>query len=135
MNTTIEIDLVPFSAPDYVNEKSYPDPTVAPTLGEPTRPGQEVKLTRQAIQLMLCDLDAETLDKMCDEFRKSVFKKAGKQPPPAVKIDIDLVPMAAEKHRPDYVRPVLEFLNTIYLDGAAPDERHANKLLSIVGLI
>ena len=36
----------------------------------------------EARKFHLSEVDAETLSKMCDDFRSEIFKKAGKRPPP-----------------------------------------------------
>lgn len=68
LKTTIEVELQPFTVPD----KVY---AVAP---EGTRQGGFVAPT----SFWLSDLDADTLDTMCNEFRREVFKRTGKKEPP-----------------------------------------------------
>lgn len=68
MKATIELELVPFNVPDvvYVREK--------PTLRQHG--------LAEGRKIHLSELDAETLDTLCYEFRKAVFQKAQKQLPP-----------------------------------------------------
>lgn len=60
------IDLQPFTVPNFVRPIA------------PRRMRQEGFVETQAIPLS--ELDAATLDAMCDEFKKAVFAKAGKAP-------------------------------------------------------
>jgi hypothetical protein len=57
------LELVPFTVPTYVTVKR--------------EPGRREDGFRPPIELKLSELDAETLDELCTEFRKSVFKAAG----------------------------------------------------------
>jgi len=79
MKTTIEIKLNPFDVPNVVHE----DLPLIPAAPAPTQEYQP-RFVRQNLTLPLSDLSAETLDKMCEEFTKSVFKKAGKIRPPSI---------------------------------------------------
>lgn len=63
MKTKIELDLKPFTAPNFVLAVN-PDPV-----------GQDFSYP-------LSIIDAVTLERMCDDFRNSVFEKAKKSPPP-----------------------------------------------------
>lgn len=65
MKTTIEIELKPFSVPNFV--------IVASTGDGETR------------SYPLSAIDAQTLDRMCSDFRHAVFKQAGKEMPPTCK--------------------------------------------------
>lgn len=67
MSVKIETELKPFPVPDFVYEQVDP------------RPKQEgfKELPKHALK----DLSVETLDKLCDEFRQEVFRKANKQDP------------------------------------------------------
>ncbi len=65
MKATIEVELQPFSVPNFVIP-------VAKT-GR-----QDLEHDRS---FPLSDIDAITLDGMCEEFRRGVFTKAGKRPP------------------------------------------------------
>lgn len=73
MKATIEIELQPFTVPNFVR------PTARQMAGD-----EQVKEIAQE-SFPLSALDPVTLDKMCDEFRDGVFKKAGKNPPPTVR--------------------------------------------------
>lgn len=68
MQVKIELDLVPFNIPNYILVK-----------GKPCKREDGFK---EAIKFHLSELDSLTLDKLCEEFRKEVFKKAGKEQPP-----------------------------------------------------
>ena len=67
MKATIELELKPFSVPNYV--------LTVPKIGE--RQDGLVEAPKYALK----DLDVETLDQLCNEFRDSVFKKANKDQP------------------------------------------------------
>lgn len=69
MKATIEIELKPFTVPNFV--------TPVPKTGRQDTEGTH--------SIPLSDLDARTLEQMCDEFREAVFTKAGKQRPPTCK--------------------------------------------------
>lgn len=43
------------------------------------------KSSDKEVFIPLRDLDALTLDRLCEEFREDVFKKAGKSPPPGTR--------------------------------------------------
>jgi hypothetical protein len=62
MKTTIEIELMPFIVPNCVHVVSG----VSDVVGS----------------YPLSAIDAQTLDKMCSNFRRAVFKQAGKEMPP-----------------------------------------------------
>jgi len=64
--TKIDIDLKGFVVPDYLMENS---------LTLPVAPGVS---SRTARTFDLSEIPAETLDKMCYEFKREVFKRAGK---------------------------------------------------------
>lgn len=66
MQAKIELDLVPFNVPNFVLVKEKP------------RKRQEG--FAEGMKFRLADLDAATLDKLCEEFKKEIFKKAGKEP-------------------------------------------------------
>lgn len=80
MKTKIEINLLPFDVPDFVMEKREP----APAPAAPALPESAARPIRHAITLHLKEMPAETLSKMCDEYRKEVFKKAGKTDPESI---------------------------------------------------
>jgi hypothetical protein len=68
VKASIEVELQPFTTPNFVL-------TV-----QPPRPKQEGFV--ETPKLALSDLDSNTLERMCDDFRSEVFKKAGKSRPP-----------------------------------------------------
>jgi hypothetical protein len=68
VKASIEVELQPFTTPNFVL-------TV-----QPPRLKQEGFV--ETPKLSLSDLDSLTLSRMCDEFRREVFKKAGKEEPP-----------------------------------------------------
>jgi hypothetical protein len=61
------VELRPFTVPNYVLQV------------EPPRQRQDG--FREAPKYALADLDVETLDQLCWEFRRAVFEKAGKPDP------------------------------------------------------
>jgi hypothetical protein len=61
------VELRPFTVPNYVIQVT------------PARPRQEGFV--EAPKYALTELDADTLAQLCDDFRKSVFEKAGKPDP------------------------------------------------------
>lgn len=68
MKASIEVELQPFTTPNFV------------LTARPPRLKQEGLV--ETPKLALGDLDSHTLERMCDEFRNEVFKKAGKSRPP-----------------------------------------------------
>ncbi len=68
MKATIEVKLKPFQVPNFVLTEAE---------AKPRQEGMQ-----EVPKYSLAELDAETLEKLCDEFVISVFKKAGKQQPP-----------------------------------------------------
>lgn len=66
MKTKIEIEIIPFSVPESVTLKESPGPRE-----DGFKPSAKIKLST---------LSEETLEKLCDDFREKVFKKAGKSP-------------------------------------------------------
>lgn len=64
MKTKIEVELKPFTTPNFVLVKN------APTAEE------------RETSLPLSALDSLTLDRLCNDFRNAVFNKAGKEQPP-----------------------------------------------------
>jgi hypothetical protein len=69
---TIKIKVKPFTVPNFVVREVV------------ARPRQEgVKFDDSGIPLS--DLDAYTLEEMCEEFTNAVFAKAGKQRPPQLR--------------------------------------------------
>ena len=70
MKVSIEIELKPFTVPNFVLAAQKPDPR-----------GNGIK-GQSAFALE--DIDQITLYRMCEEFRKNVFAKAGKEMPPEI---------------------------------------------------
>lgn len=68
MKTTLEVELQPFTTPNFVRLAS--------------KPGLKQDGMQELPSYPLSDLDSWTLDKLCREFRNEVFKKAGKEQPP-----------------------------------------------------
>lgn len=68
MKASIEVELRPFTVPNYVL-------TV-----QPPRLKQEGIV--ETPKLSLSDLDSLTLERLCNDFREEVFTKAGKSRPP-----------------------------------------------------
>jgi len=72
MKATIEIELHPFTVPNFVIRK-------------PRARRESEEKDSSSFSYALDELDANTLERMCDDFRDAVFKKAGKQRPPTCK--------------------------------------------------
>ena len=64
MKATIELELQPFSIPNFVRAAENPD------------------VSRDELAIPLKALDSLTLHRMCEDFRRAVFEKAGKDQPP-----------------------------------------------------
>lgn len=64
MKATLDVELEPFTVPNFVRIR-HPDPKA-----------------EDIITVPIGTVDSLTLDRMCNEFRDSVFKKAGRTPPP-----------------------------------------------------
>lgn len=64
MKVTIQVELQPFTVPDFVR-------TVE-------RPGKREDGFAETVAYPLSDLDSLTLDRLCEQFRNEVFRKAGK---------------------------------------------------------
>lgn len=64
---TKKIELQPFSVPNFVSVKAAP--------------GRREDGLAEAPKYKLADLEPETLDALCVEFRREVFEKAGKPDP------------------------------------------------------
>lgn len=64
MKATIELELEPFTIPNFVRPTENPD------------------VNRDSLAIPLSALDSETLDRLCRDFRNAVFMKAGKEQPP-----------------------------------------------------
>ena len=69
MKAKVEITLRPFTVPNFVLAEA-----AIKQEGEPDNPRS----------FPLSALEPETLDRMCDEFREAVFKKAAMRPPDRV---------------------------------------------------
>lgn len=65
------VRLKPFTVPNYVSASSERE----------SSPADRVMGHSDAPKFHLCDLDAQTLSDLCDEFRASVFAKAAKADP------------------------------------------------------
>lgn len=68
MEVNIKLKLKPFTTPNFV------------LVDEPSKPRGEG--FSEGRKFALSELDAETLERMCDDFTREVFKKSGKQRPP-----------------------------------------------------
>jgi len=68
MKATMQVELQPFQTPNFVRAV--------------TKPGKREDGIQESPCYPLSDLDAETLDKLCRDFRAEVFRKAGKEQPP-----------------------------------------------------
>lgn len=70
MKATIEVKIQPFQVPDFVLAET------------------EAKLKQEGMvetpKYALSELSADTLEELCEEFKKSVFEKAGKGRPAQV---------------------------------------------------
>lgn len=64
---TLQVELQPFQTPNFVRAV--------------VKPGKREDGMQEAPSYPLSDLDADTLDKLCQDFRSEVFRKAGKQQP------------------------------------------------------
>lgn len=68
MKVKIEVKLKPFQVPNFV---------LAETEAKPKQEGMT-----EAPKYALSELDADTLEALCEEFTKSVFERSGKRRPP-----------------------------------------------------
>ena len=68
MKVRIEIDLKPFTVPNFVVAVKTP--------------GEKQDGFNEGRSFALADLDSETLLELCNDFRDEVFKKAGRELPP-----------------------------------------------------
>jgi hypothetical protein len=68
MKATLQVELKPFQTPNFVIAVG--------------KPGLKQDGMQELPSYPLSDLDADTLDKMCRDFRDEVFRKAGKEQPP-----------------------------------------------------
>lgn len=77
MKTEIELDVQPFAVPLTVPANRL---SVSNYISPPLH--ARAPWENAPFELMLSDIPAETLEKMCDEFRTKVFLEAGKRRPP-----------------------------------------------------
>lgn len=63
MKTKIEVDLQPFSTPNFVVVHEH-------------------DTGKERASIALAEIDSVTLDALCREFRTAIFEKAGKEQPP-----------------------------------------------------
>ena len=68
MKATLQVELQPFQTPNFVRAVG--------------KPGLKQDGMQELPCYPLSDLDSLTLDKLCDDFRAEVFRKAGKEQPP-----------------------------------------------------
>jgi hypothetical protein len=68
MKATLQVELQPFQTPNFVRAVVKPSTRADGMLETPCYP--------------LSDIPAETLDRLCNDFRDEVFRKAGKEQPP-----------------------------------------------------
>lgn len=68
MKATLQVELQPFQTPDFVHAVS--------------KPALKQQGMQESPRYPLSDLDPMTLDRLCDDFRAEVFRKAGKEQPP-----------------------------------------------------
>ena len=66
MKATLQFELQPFVVPNFVRRKA-----------SGIELGREEEMT-----FPLSDIDALTLDRLCEQFRNEIFRKAGKEQPP-----------------------------------------------------
>jgi len=67
MKVTMQVELKPFVTPNFVLAV--------------VKPGRREDGLKEVPSYPLSDLDTETLDKLCRDFRDEVFRKAGKPKP------------------------------------------------------
>lgn len=67
MKYAVEIDLIPFEVPDHVQVKMPP--------------GKREDGFQEGTKFHLSHLDSCTLDRLCNDFRTTVFQRANKQQP------------------------------------------------------
>lgn len=68
MKATLQVELQPFMVPNFVRPVS--------------KPGKREDGLAETGAYPLSDLDSITLDRLCEQFRSEVFRKAGKEQPP-----------------------------------------------------
>lgn len=98
MQAKVLVSLNPFPVPEFVTlaptVRPLKAPTQAPAPGWAKAP--EVPPPAPYWQIPLADLDPETLHRLCEEFRDTVFFKADKpQPPEASPPLVDIAPALA----------------------------------------
>ena len=71
MKIKLEMEIKPFNVPNFV---------IPIKEGKSREDGFQ-----EPVGIHLSELDSDTLEKMCEEFRKKVFNKAGKNLPPKEK--------------------------------------------------
>ncbi len=69
MKATLQVELQPFQTPNFVRAVG--------------KPGLKQDGMQELPCYPLSDLDSLTLDKLCEDFRAEVFRKAGKEQPVA----------------------------------------------------
>lgn len=67
MKINLQFEIKPFTTPNYVRRLRNGSPGTLPT--------------EDADGIPLSELDAQTLDRLCNQFRDDVFRKAGKTRP------------------------------------------------------
>ena len=72
MKVTIQTKVKPFTVPNYVIAEMPP--------------GKREEGFKEAPKYHLSELEVRTLDDLCREFRREVFKKAGKAMPPEMEL-------------------------------------------------
>jgi hypothetical protein len=68
MKATLEVQLQPFTVPNFVRQAS--------------KVGRKEDGVQELPCYPLSDLDSWTLHRLCSDFRDEVFKKSGKEQPP-----------------------------------------------------
>ncbi len=68
MKATLQVELQPFQTPNFVSAVG--------------KPGRKQDGMQELPRYPLSDLDPLVLDKLCNDFRAEVFRKAGKEQPP-----------------------------------------------------
>lgn len=71
MKATLQVELQPFQTPNFVHAV--------------VKPGKREEGFKEAPCYPLSDLSAETLDRLCSNFRDEVFHKAGKVQPAIIR--------------------------------------------------
>lgn len=71
MKATLKVELKPFRVPSFVLAKTD---------------GKREEGFKEDPKYPLSDLDPQTLESLCEQFTREVFRKAGKQRPPQCEI-------------------------------------------------